>query len=197
MGHWGFAVAEIWKKTAADLLNLALGNPASPVQFGIVLVVMLVAFAVVLKIAAHVVRMPMADAGRAFMVTGFGALLVLAAAVAARLYAAPSLPQGALRDWAPLAAAVAALFALVVPLACFLHRGNYVQSAVAVALAVVAAGALVFLIHAWFGAASTGRREAKTIRKHKQDVERFMRLDPAPRREREPALPRNGRGVIV
>jgi hypothetical protein len=185
-----------WINSAGDLVKLVTGNPRATWQFVVLLVAALAACAVALKIGVQAMRMPITDFGHSIQATVGGAVLVLFAAVAADLYLAPHLPAGTLRALAPLAGAVAGLLALAVPLVCMFHRGNYLQSLVTALLGAAAAAAVAFLLQAWFGAAATGEKETKGIRKHKQDVEKFMRSEPPPG-WRDPCRPPPRAAVIV
>jgi hypothetical protein len=169
---------EIWSDAALAVLKLATGNPGSSLQLIVLVAVSLVVFAVMLKIAAQTMRMPLTDIGHSLQATVVGGALVLAAAVLSKVKLAPILPAGALRDLAPLWGAIVGILVFVAPLVCAFYRGNYFQSLAATVLSLIAASVAVFLVQAWFGAAATGEKKTEGLRRHKTDVEKFMRSEP-------------------
>jgi len=168
-----------WKTSAVELFTLAAGSPESKLEMAVVAVAGLLAFAAVIRVVTGAVRMPMSDIGRCMQVTLFGTLCVLAVAVLVQVHVAPRIGNATLQRFAPLIAAVIAVPAIVVPITCATHRGNYVQSLLAVVLALAAAAGMVLLVHTGFNTAASGEERGKHLRKRKDELERFMHRAPA------------------
>lgn len=161
-----------WKNEMLDLLSLLLGRPETTTQYVIAGIAGLIAFVVVMKVAANIMDAGRSSVASVLLVLLPGIFITLAAVTATRLYALPHIPAKFHILTQACAAAVAILL-IAVPIQCLIQKINYIKALIATALSVIAAGALIALVNVIYGSISTGEGQFKQIKGRKDATEIF------------------------
>ncbi len=162
---------QTWTRAIMAVLDGLFGAPGS-LTFVVGLVVSLLSFLLVLSLLGKLFKPGRTDVWALVLASGLGALALLVAASAARLYVRlPRLSTGQTL----LVVSVVALLVVVVPLFCLLLRARYLDSLGMLLVSVAAAVVSVWMVTAVWEAVAGGSRTVHPARLHKRLIEEAIR----------------------
>ena len=133
-------------------MKALLGNPESAAQMVTVLALSVFICALVFQKLNSVLETPLSGMGRSVLVLVIAAVILLTASVSAKLYIVPELTGAGTSVMVPVITVAACLFLIVIPAGCFIQKTKYFRVLFCLALSVGAAGAVILLVNASFGA---------------------------------------------
>lgn len=149
------------------LLDNVLRHPETTAEWWILLIVAFVSCAAALRITASAGGMGQPTALRSFVVSLFGLALILLGMTAARVL----MPLAG--GWLIVAAALFIFLGLVLPLSCFLLKGNYLVAFVAWLIGLAALAGVIMMLSAVFDVVAAGMKNAQQARDNKRALERI------------------------
>ena len=164
-----------WRQAASDLLRAGFGNPATPAEFALVILVSALAFALVMNIMSSALSMPLGGIDKGFAAWGASVLIMLLFGAVAVVLVVPHIPRGTLRQWLPLIFVIVSVPAAVAPFMWLLFRSRYEQALLAVILSVAAGVVVAVGAKAAFRAVVSGDRQAIRIKVRNEEVEQLIR----------------------
>lgn len=165
---------EHWHKLFMDTVDTLLNHPGAPHQFWVTIVVLLLGMSWVMGKVGNLLDVP----NLGMMSTGMASLaglgVMLAAMVAAQVYA-PQYFGRDMRVQSLIIASLAASVVLVVPLLMAYLRARYMPMLLAWMLGLATAFVLIMLVNTAYAAMATGERSFEKGRAHNEDVEKLIR----------------------
>ncbi|MBU4247839.1 MAG: hypothetical protein KKG09_10440 [Verrucomicrobia bacterium] len=173
MGH-----LEPWIQGLKAMLDMVLKHPASSLEWWVLLIAAVLTCVIVLRVTAAAFGM-----GRTgFAISGCGALAGLALILLALTASSLLMVTGV---WLLTAAGAGISLILIIPMLCFLLKGNYLVAFFAWLISMGAVIGVIALLSAGFDTVSAGTQEAGKVKSHKQDLEQILggqREVPVPKR---------------
>ena len=162
-----------WSDELMKLLKLALGNPASTVELGVLIFLGCLTFIFALAKIADLLGAHVANRPRSAIVLVVLVVLLLGISAAADLYLSQKVGAG-MRKFVPLATAIVVLLVAVTPITCFVKKASYMTSLFSLVLAVAAAAVVIALAAAAFNAATSGNKGLDSTRERKDALDKIM-----------------------
>jgi hypothetical protein len=166
---------ELWTSEAWKIVNLVLGNPADQLERWIMIGVGALALIAVMRFAGSATGL--ADPGWILRVValGFGVGSMLAAEVAAHLYALPALKSADLQRVAVIVAPILGALLVGIPLQMLTLKARYGQALLAFAAAAIVAVLLAMGARAVLASFRTGRQETESLLQRQSETRGFLR----------------------
>jgi len=164
---------ELWKRQLLELAGLLLAPPGS-VGFWILLAVGGLVCLATMFFSSNLLRIPGTTWDRSAGMLVLAVAILVATAVAARIYLAPR-AAGTLGRALATAGPVTAVFLLaVVPLQCGVHRAHYIESLASLAISFVAAALAVVVLRAALFAVHSEMPGVNRLRRHNAETRSFI-----------------------
>jgi hypothetical protein len=166
---------ELWTSEAWKIVNLVLGNPADQLERWLLIGVGALALIVVMRFAGSATGI--SDPGWVIRVIAlvFGLGAMLAAEVAAHLYALPALKSADLQRVAVIAAPVLGALLVGIPMQMLFLKARYGQALMTFAAALIVAALLAMGARAMLASVRTGSRETGDLLQRQSETKDFLR----------------------
>lgn len=164
-----------WIREAQHIVRETIGCIASgTMEYHLLIALALIAFLFAMFNVSSAMGSRMATPLRVFTASAAALLLVMAAAIATRLYIIPSLHSSPMTAHLPLIIAGLVLLVCAAPLAKWILAAGYFEAVFALVLSVAAAALVVVMTHAAFNAFHEGDREFEKTHERRDSINRII-----------------------
>jgi len=166
---------DVWKSQALKIINVVLGNPSGQTELWTMAGVGILALLVVMRYAAAAAGISDIGWMRRILAILLGVGAMLAAEIAANLYAVPRVHGALAANVVRIAAPILGAAAVGVPLQVLVLHARYGQALVAFAASVMAAVLLMMGAKAMMGSVETGGEETERLLDRQEETRDMLR----------------------